>query len=286
MDELTVELLGPPRITVGRAPLAVDTRKAVAILALLVVDGEQSRDALTTMLWPDSDTAHARGALRRTLSVLNTALGPHHQLRTSRSSVALESAATRVDVDRFWALTASTGAHGHRVGAVCAACVPPLTEAVALHRGELLDGFALRGTPDFDSWRLCQTERLRRELARALDRLTRASAELGDLETAELHLDRWLRIDPINEQAVRRVMLLHAWRGERSQAVRRYRELVELLRGELGVAPLPETARLHEAILAGRVEAAPPGRPGPLADPVRLVPDPGTVVVPGPVTVP
>lgn len=285
MDELTIELLGPPRITVGRAPLAVDTRKAVAILALLVVDGEQSRDALATMLWPDSDTPRARGALRRTLSVLNTALGPHHQLLTPRSSVALDRVATRIDVDRFWALMTSTGAHGHRVGAVCAACVPPLTEAVALHRGELLDGFALRDTPDFDAWRLCQAERLRRELTRAFDRLTRANAELGDLEAAELHLDRWLRIDPLNEQAVRRVMLLHAWRGERSQAVRRYRECAELLRRELGVAPLPETARLHEAILAGRV-APPPGRSGPVADPVRLVPDPGTVVVTDPVTVP
>lgn len=269
MDELTVELLGPPCVAVGRAPLVVDTRKAVAVLALVVVGREPSRETLATMLWPDGDSAHARGALRRTLSVLNAALGPHHPLRTERGCVTLDRAGTRVDVHRFEDLMASTGAHGHRLGAVCDDCIPALTEAVALSRGEFLGGFLLRDAPDFDAWRASQAERLRRELTRALDRLTRATAETGDLDSAAAHLDRWLELDPLNEQAVGRAMLLHAWRGERSEAARRYRECVALLAHELGVAPLSQTTRLYEAILGGRVASRPePG--GHQRDPVTV----------------
>jgi DNA-binding SARP family transcriptional activator len=257
VDELTVEVLGPPHVAVGRAPLVVDTRKAVAVLVLVVVGGEQPREVLASMLWPDGDPAHARGALRRTLSVLNAALGPHHALRSERGAVDLDRAGTWVDVDRFESLLASTAGHGHSLGAVCDECIPVMSEAVALCRGEFLAGFLLRDAPDFDGWRASQAERLRRELTRALDRLTRATAEAGDLEAAAQHLDRWLELDPLNEQAVGRTMLLHAWRGERSEAVRRYHECAALLARELGVAPLPQTTRLYKAILGGQVAVRP-----------------------------
>lgn len=36
---LEIRLLGPPEILIDGRPLAVDTRKAVAILALLAADG-------------------------------------------------------------------------------------------------------------------------------------------------------------------------------------------------------------------------------------------------------
>jgi hypothetical protein len=73
---LDIQLLGPPRILVDGRPLAVDTRKAVAILALLGAESRPfARDELAALLWPESDDMAARGALRRTLSTLRTAIG-------------------------------------------------------------------------------------------------------------------------------------------------------------------------------------------------------------------
>ena len=58
------------------APIDVDTRKAIALLAYLAVTEQRhSRDALAALLWPEYDQSRARGALRRTLSTLNKALG-------------------------------------------------------------------------------------------------------------------------------------------------------------------------------------------------------------------
>ena len=39
--------------------------------------------------------------------------------------------------------------------------------------------------------------------------------------------------------------------GERTQALRHYQDLLEMLREELGSSPAPETAELHRSLLRG-----------------------------------
>src|SRR6266542_4108291 len=90
MTGLRVALLGSPRIEVAGMPLRVDTRKAVALLAYLACSGRRhGRDQLAVLLWPDADDAHARAALRRTLSALNHALGSAACAEPLRAAVAL-----------------------------------------------------------------------------------------------------------------------------------------------------------------------------------------------------
>ena len=69
MSEYHLYLLGEVHLEENGAPVAVDTRKALALAAYLVLNGRHlSRDALTAFLWPESDQSSGRGALRRTLS--------------------------------------------------------------------------------------------------------------------------------------------------------------------------------------------------------------------------
>ena len=59
-----VMLLGPPRVERDGATVAFDTRKAVALLAVLALaDRPRPRDVLAELLWPEHDAEHARGAL-------------------------------------------------------------------------------------------------------------------------------------------------------------------------------------------------------------------------------
>lgn len=251
---VAVRLLGPPVIEVDGRPLRVDTRKAVALLAILAVEGgPQRRDRLASLLWPDSDPPRAAGAFRRTLSVLNSALGDG-VLHADRRDVSLMPGAVTVDVARFGGLVAQVAAHGHGSAPVCRGCAASLEEAVGLHRADFLAGFGLRDTAEFEDWQAGWTERYRRELQQALDRLTRAEVELGALDAAVGHAERWLQLDPLNEQVHVRLMLLHARRGERSRAIQRYRDCVAILDRELGVRPLDRTTRLYRAVLEGRPE--------------------------------
>lgn len=255
MGGLVLHLLGPVRVEIDGEPATFDTRKAVAVLARLAVDGSQRRDTLATLLWPASDSARARGALRRTLSVLKAGIG-EVALRIDREEVRLEAGTFRCDVSTFQEELSQ--ARTHDDGPPCATCVDLLRDAVALHRGDFLHGLALRDSPGFDDWQYLQAEALHGELAAALDLLIKSLVHRGELEDASALARRRLGMDPLHEPTHRRLMLLHAWMGHRGEAVRQYRECVATLERELGVPPLEETTSLYQEILAGRAPAAPP----------------------------
>src|ERR687896_230808 len=82
----------------------------------------------------------------------------------------------------------------------------------------------------------------------------------SDVDAALAAASRRLSLDPLNEAAHRDLMRLYAARGERSAAVHQYRECVAILERELGVAPLPETTALYEAITQGDDRVSPPSQ--------------------------
>jgi DNA-binding SARP family transcriptional activator len=247
---LTVSLLGPPRVERDGAPVSFDTRKALALLAYLALaERPHARDALAELLWPGHDDEHARGALRRTLSALRSAIGAEH-LDVARERIALAPASRScVDVHRF------------RRFAGPGASAADLERAAQLCSGELLEGFALRDSPAFDEWQRLQADGLRRELSAVLDRAADTRAADGDFAGALAHARRRLALDPLQEPAHRLVIRLLAWSGDRAAAVDAYRDCVRLLSAELGVAPLPETTNLYRAISEGDLEPPPEPRP-------------------------
>jgi DNA-binding SARP family transcriptional activator len=280
MPELRLAVLGPPRVELDGAEVEVDTRKAIAVLAYLAVTGERhGRTALAGLLWPEYDEAHARAALRRTLSALNKGLRGGW-LAADRSSVALDRAGLRLDLERFRALLEECGGHGHPPAEACPACVAPLREAAALHRGDFLAGFALRNADDFEDWQRFQAESLRRELAGVLERLVGAQAAEGRWQEAIADGRRWLALDPLHEPAHRQLMRLYAWSGQRGAALRQYRACVRVLDQELGVTPLEETSALNRAIMQGQADREPPAPPP--AGAARPAPVPPSAAAPPP----
>ena len=243
MTELRLALLGPPVVLRDGLPVTFDTRKAVALLALLAVTGrEHSREQLADLLWPEADSAKGRASLRRTLSVTAAAMGAG--LTISRAAVTLELGAVQVDVREFEALIARADAES-------------LERAVQLYRDDFLSGFVLRSCPDFEEWQSSVAEGLRQALARGLQRLVAACIAEGDLERATGHARRWLQLDPLHEPAHQAIIRLHGWAGQRSAAMRQYRSLVRVLDRDLAVRPLPETTRLYDDVRAGRLEPPP-----------------------------
>ena len=53
---LSIRLLGPLEVAVAGRPIVVDTRKALAIVALVAAEGRPfARDELAAMFWPEAD---------------------------------------------------------------------------------------------------------------------------------------------------------------------------------------------------------------------------------------
>ena len=99
---LDIRLLGPPRVERDGAAVTFETRKAIALLAHLVMsDRPRSREALSELLYPGHDPDRARGALRRTLSTLRGGIGDEW-LETSAAGIELRrQRGLVVDVERF-----------------------------------------------------------------------------------------------------------------------------------------------------------------------------------------
>jgi DNA-binding SARP family transcriptional activator/tetratricopeptide (TPR) repeat protein len=249
-DLLGIRVLGPLEVHVDGEPLRVDTRKALAIVTLLAVERRPyAREELAAVFWPESDDESARSALRRTLSVLRTALGGRW-LRVDRATVALAEHGDGVWVDLA---ALEDGARAPN------ADVASLAVAAALARGPFLAGFSLRDSPDFDDWRATRAVAVERRVVEVLERLVSAAEAAGDPATAIAGASRLVELDSLDEPARRRLMAVLARAGDRAGAIRQYRATVAVLERELGVAPLAETTELYEAIRDER--SRPPGVP-------------------------
>src|SRR4051794_20568965 len=112
MGHLSLALLGAPEVRHDGILLTFPTRKVLALLIYLAVEGgQQSRDKLTALFWPDSDAEHARLAFRRTLALLRQTLGEAaEQIELQRGSVHFNSTA-HVDLD-LQIFTAATREQG------------------------------------------------------------------------------------------------------------------------------------------------------------------------------
>ena len=73
-----------------------------------------------------------------------------------------------MDVDRFRAHLQECDALGSLTGDAYVSCLPSLTAAAALYRGDFLMGFSLPDSSSFDDWQLFEQEALRHDLTRIL----------------------------------------------------------------------------------------------------------------------
>ena len=237
---LEIRLLGPPRVDRDGAAVSFETRKAMALLAHLVLsDHPRSREGLCELLYPGHDPDRARGALRRTLSTLRSGIGSDW-IETSGAGILLRRRrGLAVDVERF------------RVLAAPDASPDELVAATELYPGRFLEGFALRDSPDFDDWQQAEAAALERELASVLRRLVAHLVANDDVDRAVPLVRRWLELDPLHEPAHRELIRLLAWCGDRAAALEQYRACVRVLSEELGVAPLPETTAVFEQVYDG-----------------------------------
>ncbi|MFL7892696.1 MAG: AAA family ATPase [Anaerolineales bacterium] len=246
-------LFGAPHLEHQDQPVSLDTRKALALLAYLLLTGEpQSRDTLATFFWPESGQKSARAALRRTLSALRGGVSEEF-LDFGREIIAFHPGSDFwCDVISFQSRLDEIHEHGHPPEQVCERCLIPLQEAAELYKADFMAGFSLRDSAAFDDWQFFEADRLRRELAGVLERLVSIYHTRKDFQTALDTARRWLTLDLLNEAAHRALILLYAQSGQRNAALRQYRECVRILDQELGVPPLEETTQLYEAVKENR----------------------------------
>jgi DNA-binding SARP family transcriptional activator len=266
MAHLMLSLLGPYRTTLdGEPATGFRANKVRALLAYLAVEAHPTprgrqrphpRRALAGLLWPDQPERAALASLRNALATLRTAIGDRHAtppfLQITREAIQFDVSSDHwLDVAAFRTLIEAAEADP--------SANPRLEEAVALHRGDFLAGFSVRGSPDFEDWALLTRERLQRQALDALRRLVAHYQDQGEVGRACEMARRQVELAPWEEESHRRLIRLLALNGQRSAALAQYEACRRVLGEDLGVAPGAETTALYERIRDGTLgqEAAP-----------------------------
>jgi DNA-binding SARP family transcriptional activator len=254
---LQLHLLGPPEVRLGENLLTFPTRKTLALLIYLALaEGQQPREHLAALLWPESNQDRSYASLRNTLSHLKTALNPaNDQVETLYLSVTHYTLAMNPDADIRVDLHTVERAYAQaradrssRATPENTASLPLLRSAIACHRGDFLTGFSLGDAPDFDDWAGIQREVWRRRLGLILDRLSEIQFARGEFAATAETASLWIALDTMNEVAYRRKIRAHFAAGERGQALETYDACRAILAAELGVEPEPDTEALATRI--------------------------------------
>ena len=226
----------------------------MALGVYLAVTGlSHSRDALTSLFWPEAGQSEGRANLRRMLYAIGQTLGEDFVVATGDQVRFERNGSLWIDVEEFRRLVAACHQHGHGADVVCADCLPLLTQAADLYRDDFLSGFSLPDSPDFDRWQFFQAEQARSEMALVLELLMHSHRDQGHFAQAIVYAQRRLAFDPLCEPAHRQLMKLYAWTEQAAAAQRQYELCTRLLAQELGVPPAGETKELHQAIVERRL---------------------------------
>jgi len=191
MGDLYLTLLGPPEVRHADQVLLFSTRKELALLIYLAVEGGvHSRKNLSEQFWPEGDARHGRAALRITLLHLRHMLGegadvspvPHLLIKGHTLGLDLTSA---LELDLHILLEAWTSARASTDTTVTMPAeahrtlLARLQRAISLPRGEFLEGFSLRDAPTFDDWVRFQREYWHLRTSEVFDRLSQMQFEAG-----------------------------------------------------------------------------------------------------------
>ena len=223
---LTLRVFGTLSVesdSVALGPAASQSRP-LALLAAAAMSGRKgiSRDRLLLYLWPESNTANARSVLNQTLYALRRDLRSR-ELFLPGKSLRLNPEVMRCDA---WAFEE-------------ALAMRQLEVACTVYEGPFLDGFHLRGAPEFEAWVEGERNRLGQRYYQALVTLAERADEQGNHNAAIGWWRRLMDFDGLSAIGAGGLITSLVATGDRGQAVRCARDYVERVERDLpgGVEP-------------------------------------------------
>jgi len=236
-------------------------RRARALLGCLLSSAKRrlGREQIMEALWPNLDAITATNRLNGAVHELRRLLEPELRrpatsgmLRLEQNVLVLADASLIwVDAEAFEMLLGEAFALLNNETASAPSCKKQgerlLEEAERLYNGDyLLEEL-------YSEWSSSRRETLRRAYSSLLFRLSQLRTQRGAFASAIEPLDRLLASDPVNETAVRQLMLLLVRLDRRTEALHAYQRLVTALQRDYDMEPLAETRELYESMKMGKL---------------------------------
>jgi DNA-binding SARP family transcriptional activator len=251
MQQIVCQFLGPPEILYLGQSIKIPRRRSRALLYyLLSTPSPQPRERLLTLLCGEIDEERARNTFKTLLAEVRSllrSLDPGLEwILNDGSHLRLNPRAPLwLDTEIFEKTIAGASRN--------------LNQAINLYRGSFLDGFFLKGAPDFDAWVRSARDHFHRLYIKALRQLAEVYESEHQFEQAINCTQLLLRADPLLEEAYAHLMKLYWMTGERIEALRQYAQLRAVLAREMAIRPSATTQALYEQIARqGSASLSPP----------------------------
>lgn len=264
LAHLSLSLFGSFQVTLAGLPLKdFKSNKVRALLVYLAVESDRphQRETLAGLLWPDWPNRDALSNLRYALSNLRNVIGDRTAetpfLIISRDNIQFNTSSDySLDIENF-----VQGIHLDKANQTPIRKIEQRESALALYRGNFLEGFSVDDSLPFEEWTLITRERLARQALSALHTLSSAYEERGELEKAQSFAWRQLELEPWDESAHQSLMRTLALSGKRSAALAQYEACRKTLDEGMGIEPSEDTKTLYERIRTGEFKTSIRPRP-------------------------
>ncbi|MGD9833837.1 MAG: AAA family ATPase, partial [Piscinibacter sp.] len=230
-----LQLAASPLLRRGAgAALPLPVRDAL-LLAWLAIEGPTPRARVAQLLWPDSGAQAARNALRQRLFQLKKLAGI--DLVGGQETLVLADGVLH-DLETS---------------------------------DDVLAGLEPEPGTELAGWLARQRQRRRERLRESLAELAAMAERSQDWADALGHARELLALDPLAEDAHRRLMRLHYLAGDRAAALLAFDACERILKNEVGARPSPETLALLRTLEVATAAPAPTGVPAAVLRPPRLL---------------
>lgn len=253
MEVLKISVLGPLQVFAGERNFnKFESNKVRALFAYLVMEMERphGRETLAGMFWPETSTESALANLRYALADLRKVIQDEKArlpyLFISRESLQFNANSDfLLDAVEFQRLINTN-------------TIENLKQALALYRGDFLEGFPAIEGEFFEEWLILKREQFRQQAIEKLQALASHHEERCEYQQALSYARRQIELEPWLEEAHQQLMRLLALDGQRSAALAQFETCRRMLDSEMSIEPSQETIQLYESIRAGKLEKVSP----------------------------
>lgn len=219
---LTVRLLGPLTVHVGTHPITL-TKDAARLLAYLVLQREPAtfKQAASAI----DATHYAQIELSKAICALRTAVGEPYLLTSATTLTLTHVSLDTAEFEMLSRLPSPTAR----------------AQALALYRGDLLEGFSAE-------WLLSQRMILREQRIELLYQQLDYFVTQFDWHAALEIAKQLVEAEPLDETAHQWLIRIYAHINQPATALAHFAKLTKLLKQELAIGPLPATVALASAL--------------------------------------
>jgi predicted ATPase/DNA-binding SARP family transcriptional activator len=245
--DLTLRMLGPLQVRVHGVDVESgawgSARSRELLLFLVCHPHGATKEQVGTAFWPDASSAQVRNTFHVTLHRLRKALGHpdwivlHDERYRLAPHLVIDCDALRFEREMSDALKLVKRKSEQAADAVA--------HALSHYSQDFLAGESV------SDWHVTIHDRLQRLFFDGLHAQAALQLEQGHYAEAMESSRRLLQHDSLDEEAWRSIMTAHARAGERTQALRFYQQMVEVLQKELESEPDRTTTKLAQRIQNG-----------------------------------